>query len=249
MERWISWSGGKDSMASIILCHEKGIKVDGVVMVEVMYDHSRNISGENPIHVKWIRDCAIPKIKKDFGYDVTILRDKEDYLTLFHKVIRKGKNAGRRYGFPLSGRCGINDRLKMRPMRRFFKGKDIEEIVGIGVDEPLRLERLKDKPNKRSVLAEEGYTEYRAKALCEKYGLLSPLYLYVDREGCWFCPNAKWGEYMFMAKCYPKLWAEFVELGKEEDLMCDKFKYSKTVGWVDKVVQLKNKQLSIEDFL
>lgn len=48
MKRYLSWSGGKDSSASIVLCHEKGIPLDGVVFSEVMFSHERHISGENP---------------------------------------------------------------------------------------------------------------------------------------------------------------------------------------------------------
>ena len=54
MKTYLSWSGGKDSSASIILCHEQGIPLDGVIFSEVMFDLSRNISGENPEHIKWV---------------------------------------------------------------------------------------------------------------------------------------------------------------------------------------------------
>ena len=73
LPRYIAWSGGKDSTASIIVCHENGIKVDGVVMSEVMFDHSRNISGENPRHIQWVYNVAIPIIEKVFGYKVIVL--------------------------------------------------------------------------------------------------------------------------------------------------------------------------------
>lgn len=60
MKTYLSWSGGKDSSASIILCHEQGIPLDGVIFSEVMFDLSRNISGENPEHIKWVYETAIP---------------------------------------------------------------------------------------------------------------------------------------------------------------------------------------------
>lgn len=64
MKRYIMCSGGKDSMATIVLAKEHGIKVDGVVIAEVMFDLKRNISAENPIHAKWLHEVAIPKIEK-----------------------------------------------------------------------------------------------------------------------------------------------------------------------------------------
>ena len=63
MKRYLSWSGGKDSTASIIICYENGIHLDGIIMSEVMFDHSRNISGENPKHIEWVYNVAIPIIE------------------------------------------------------------------------------------------------------------------------------------------------------------------------------------------
>ena len=61
MERYLSWSGGKDSSASIIIAHEKGIHLDGIIFSEVMFDRSRNISGENPKQIKWVYETALSK--------------------------------------------------------------------------------------------------------------------------------------------------------------------------------------------
>ena len=59
MKRYLSWSGGKDSSASIVICYENGIHLDGVVMSEVMFDHSRDISGEDPEHIKWVYPASV----------------------------------------------------------------------------------------------------------------------------------------------------------------------------------------------
>lgn len=45
-----SWSGGKDSTASIILAHEHNEPLDLIIFSEVMFDE--NISGELPEHIK-----------------------------------------------------------------------------------------------------------------------------------------------------------------------------------------------------
>ena len=47
-----SWSGGKDSTASIILAHEHNEPLDAIVFSEVMFDLKNKISGENPRHIK-----------------------------------------------------------------------------------------------------------------------------------------------------------------------------------------------------
>lgn len=50
------WSGGKDSTASIILAHEHGEPLDIILFSEVMFDRKRGISGENPEHIRFIKD-------------------------------------------------------------------------------------------------------------------------------------------------------------------------------------------------
>ena len=90
MERYLSWSGGKDSSASIIIAHEKGIHLDGIIFSEVMFDRSRNISGENPKQIKWVYETAIPIIER-LGYKVKVLQAESDYITLFNTRIQIGR--------------------------------------------------------------------------------------------------------------------------------------------------------------
>ncbi len=194
MKRYLSWSGGKDSSASIALCYEKGIYLDGVVMSEVMFDHSRNISGENPEHIKWVYETAIPIIEK-MGYPVMVVKGKEDYLSLFNHRIEKSNvpdRIGKKVGWLLGGMCAANDRLKMRPLREFFKRVgECEQIVGIALDEPKRLERLKDKLNHWSILEQEQVVEADTYAICKSYNLLSPTYDKHKRGGVGFARTVR----------------------------------------------------------
>lgn len=52
-----SWSGGKDSTASIILAHEHGEPLDLIIFSEVMFDE--NISGELPEHIELDRKSVV----------------------------------------------------------------------------------------------------------------------------------------------------------------------------------------------
>jgi hypothetical protein len=61
------------------------------------------------------------------------------------------------------------------------------QYLGIAADEPKRLERLKGT-NKISLLEKYGYTEKMAFDLCEKYGLLSPIYDFTKRGGVGSAP-------------------------------------------------------------
>lgn len=76
------WSGGKDSTASIILAHIHHLPITEIVFCEVMFDKSRNISGEIPEHIDFIRNIAIP-IFEEWGYKIKILHADCDYMDLF----------------------------------------------------------------------------------------------------------------------------------------------------------------------
>ncbi|MBQ6855545.1 MAG: hypothetical protein IJO13_00405 [Lachnospiraceae bacterium] len=216
-----SWSGGKDSTASIILAHLLGLPLDIIVFCEVMYDNKRNISGELPEHMEFIRKTA--KLFERWGYEVITLRSEQDYLSFFNRRIKKATkhkdHIGKRFGFPCFGLCGIKRDLKLKPIERYFKGqKDVIQYVGICADEPERLKSLNKSSNKISILAKYGYTQEMAKDLCERFELLSPSYKYTKRGGCWFCPNAKLEEQYCLYKQYPEIWEEFVNLENELDL-------------------------------
>ena len=53
-----SCSGGKDSIATIILAHENKEPLDEIVFAEVMFDEET--SGELPEHIDFIKNKAFP---------------------------------------------------------------------------------------------------------------------------------------------------------------------------------------------
>lgn len=135
----------------------------------------------------------------------------------------RGKRAGTglKTGFPMAGRCQINRSVKVQPIKDFLKGMKQEEYtqyIGIAVDEPERLERLRGT-NRISLLEKYGYTEEMALELCKKYNLLSPIYDFAPRSGCWFCPNARYTELKHLRKYHRELWNKLLELEDRTDLI------------------------------
>lgn len=178
-----SCSFGKDSIATILLALEHNEPLDRAVFAEVMFDHERGISGEIPEHIEWIYSTAIPRLES-MGVKVDVVRSEKDYVHFFQNMISKGKYQGKIYGFPIGGKCGINHRCKLNPIRRYlrqWKDYDIIQYIGIAKDEPKRLARLKD--NKVSLLDKYGYTEADAMRKCKDYSLISPLYSISRRGG------------------------------------------------------------------
>ena len=228
MKHICCWSGGKDSTASIILAHENNEPLDIIVFVEVMFDKVHGISGENPLHMKFIKEVAKP-LFESWGYRVLILHSDLDYLDVFyHRIERPVKHMehkGMCSGFPLSKRCSVKRDCKLRPMKKFYKSLNEPYVayVGICADEPVRLSSLYKDANKISLLEKYGYTQGMSREKCEEYGLLSDSYELSRRGGCWFCPNAKDCELALIRREQPRVWQQFLSLEKEPDLAFPKW--------------------------
>ena len=81
-----SCSFGKDSIATILLALENNEPLDRVVFSEVMFDHSRNISGELPEHIEWVYDVAIPKLES-MNIVVDVVKAERDYKYFFTNAV------------------------------------------------------------------------------------------------------------------------------------------------------------------
>ena len=99
MKHIASCSFGKDSLATILLALEHGEPLDEAVFVEVMFDHSRKISGEIPEHIDWIYSTAIPKLES-MGVRTRVLRSERDYMYIFYKNRRGGAIRGQNLWLP-----------------------------------------------------------------------------------------------------------------------------------------------------
>ena len=197
-----------------------------------------------------VYETAIPIIER-LGYKVKVLQAESDYITLFNTRIQNSKTAernGKKVGWLLGGMCAANDRLKMRPIREFYKNVgEHEQIIGIAADEPERLQRL--KPNSRSLLAENGIIESETYSMCRRYGLLSPIFEERCRGGCWFCPNCSVKEFAALKRQYPELWAELEMLSHDTEIVSKGFKYGRTFDSVNREIDLINSQMSIFDIV
>lgn len=229
-----SCSFGKDSIATILLALEHGEPLDRVVFSEVMFDHEKGISGEIPEHIEWIHNTAIPRLES-MGVKVDVVRGNLDYISLCNKVLKSGKKVGQKYGLQNRKPCYANSELKIAPIRSYLsrmrKDYDIVQYIGIAIDEPIRLARLKGA-NKVSLLQKYGYTQQMAKDKSKEYNLLSPLYSMGYRGGGWFCFNANIERYMHIRKNYPEYWQALKELYYKTN--STRFKYNKTLQEVER---------------
>jgi hypothetical protein len=90
-----SWSGGKDSTASVILDHIHGLPPSTIIFSEVMFDKKRGISGELPEHIDFVMNKAKP-IFESWGYKVEIVRAKKGLFRSFPShsgtIVKAGKD-------------------------------------------------------------------------------------------------------------------------------------------------------------
>ena len=233
-----SCSFGKDSIATVLLAKAHREPLDEVVYCEVMFD--KDVSGEVPEHRDFIYETAIPKLE-GMGVKIVVLRSEKTYVDLFTGRVTRGPNKGMVRSFPLCGKCAVQRDCKVRSIRQYQKTLPANTVqyIGIAHDEQDRLLRLEDG-RQVSLLAKYNFTEQDARQLCEKAGLLSPVYAFTDRGGCWFCPNAKMPELRHLYDHHPDLWARMLALQAIPGKVTEKFNRTQKFSDIDALFRQEN---------
>jgi len=226
----VSWSGGKDSTASIILLHEIGAKNVHISTVDIMYNDTISAVPEMQ-HFKE----QTAETFKEWGYSVEFIKHPtKTYENEYLHVVTRSKipeRNGKIQGAPIMGMCiftGQKQQLLKKASKQY--GECIE-IIGIASDEQQRFNRHHFKGGKyASILAITHTTENMAKDLCRKYNMLSPLYdMDYKRDGCFFCPYSSLKQIQYRASQNPlvfKVWRDFLEKHlNDEHVSYSKSKY------------------------
>lgn len=219
-----------------------------------MFD--KDTSGELPEHIDFVKNKAIP-VFESWGYEVKILHSDKTYMDCFNRKIgkrsKRKERIGLRWGFPMKRKCHVNRDCKMRQIRKFWKDihEDFTQYIGIAIDETVRMERVVNAGNQVSLLQKYGYTEQMAFELCKEYDLLSPIYTFAPRGGCWFCPNAKCAELKHLRTNHRDLWNKLLSLEDEPDLIGHKWNTLTNTSihdWEERFFW-EERQMSIFDFI
>jgi 3'-phosphoadenosine 5'-phosphosulfate sulfotransferase (PAPS reductase)/FAD synthetase len=197
----VSFSGGKDSTAMLLMMLERGIPVDRVLCVDTtkefpqMYEHIEKVQS-------MIEPLKIDFVKIDFDY-------------WFGEHIKtKGEIGEVGYGWPniFNRWCTT---LKIQAKRK-FKNKDDIDFHGIAFDEMHRTSKNKTGEIFRYPLVEWQITEKQALGYCYSKGLdWGGLYEKMHRVSCWCCPLSRIGELRVLYNDFPELWEELEEMDKK----------------------------------
>ena len=233
-------------MATALLALKYSEPLTALVYCEVMFD--QNISGELPEHAEFIHNVAIPWFENR-GVKVVHLKSDKTFLDVFWHKIKSGKNAGKIQGFPSPGFCKVQDRCKAPPLDRFYRNhKGATQYIGFAKDEDERL--LKLNGSKLSLLSKYGYTQKDAREICRKNGLLSPIYEFCKRGGCFFCPNASDNEFRHLRKYHRELWDRLLELQQVPSVVSPgRFRKNDNIICMESRFDLEDRQLSLFDCL
>lgn len=245
-EFFASWSGGADSTAQIILAIEHGEPMTAAVYCEIMYDKTR--SAEVPEHRDFIYERAIPWMERN-GVQVIVLRSTKTALDWMMSRVTKGPRTGKIHGFPLSGRqgwCSVKRECKLPPLDRFRKEhQGAVYYEGICIDEPGRIKEEKEKTG-AYLLKKYGYTQEMSRGLCRKAGLLSPIYGFAKRGGCFFCPNASDGELRHLWEYHRDLWNELKMIGENPEVVRPrKFRIDEGLSEIEERFLFEKKQMNL----
>lgn len=238
-----SVSFGKDSLATVILALRHKEPLDEAVYCEVMFDDET--SGEIPEHKDFIYNIAIPKLQS-WGVKTVVLRSEKTYVSLFQREIISGTGQGKIRSFPISGKCYIQRDCKIPPIRRYKKSlpDDVVQYIGYANDEQDRLMRL-DNSTRVSLLQRYKIDERDAFDICRREGLLSPIYQFTNRGGCFFCPNAKMKELRHLYDHHKDLWGRMLDLQALPNKITEKFNRDMCFADIDEMFRFEDLQQTL----
>ncbi len=205
----VSFSGGKDSTAMLLMMIEKGMKIDEIIFLDTtvefpeMYEHIR-------------------KVEQYIQRPITILRAEHsfEYMMLDY-VKKKGKNKGQRgYSWSDFRSRWCTSHLKIEVSNKYLKEKykDYEIILyqGIAIDEQKRLEKKSGSEIGSTIVYPLAtifnLTESQALSYCYSKGFTwNGLYEKFNRLSCWCCPLQSLKELRVLYKEFPHLWQKLKE--------------------------------------
>lgn len=213
MKHIVSFSGGKDSTAMLLMMIEKGMTVDEIICCDTgveyptMYDHWKKVE-------EYI-DRPITILKEPHGFLYWLLN--HEYYSRYRETGEITFKKGRSWPRPRARWCTktLKTSLTDSYLRKKYGGKDnYVQYIGIAYDEPKRHKNIPQ--NVIHPLYEWQITEKDALQYCYDRGFRwGGLYEIFSRVSCWLCPLQRISELRKLRKHFPDLWKKLQDLDKK----------------------------------
>jgi len=204
MKHIVSFSGGKDSTAMLLLMIEKKMPIDEIIFCDTgkefpaMYDH-------------------ILAVEKYIGRKITTIRSEKSFEYILGKYKRRRRNGKTQTGkgwADFQMRWCTGD-LKRDVMKKYLSKQKHFLYQGIAFDELHRSKKNKDGRNHKYPLIEWEITEKMALEYCYSKGFYwDGLYEKFSRVSCYCCPLQPLDELYKIYNEFPELWADIVKMDK-----------------------------------
>jgi len=191
----ISYGGGVQSTALVVLAMQRGWRIDEIVHVDLL-------DAESPATREYVKYFA-GWLREAHQRDITILQRDLYGDMLANPAFTPAPWRARDGSFMLRRQC--TRQYKVEPIRRYLYDKYAREkihlMLGISVDE---FHRMRDSGFKRIEnvypLVDERLTRNDCRAILERAGLATP-----PKSSCWFCPYRSVRSQAELLKQYPML--------------------------------------------
>lgn len=230
----VSFSGGKDSTAMLLILLEKGFNIDEIIFCDT--------GKEFPDMLK-----HIDKVEKYIGRQITRIKSNKSFDYLFSEQKRSDKSKYKNikgYGWSSATRRWCTTELKKRVFNDYIKqkyGKDYTLYIGLAFDEQKRVKRNKDTRIKYPLVDWE-MTEQQALQYCYNKGFnWNGLYNHFKRVSCYLCPLQSKSDWLTLKKNYTELYNDAIKL---DEISC--FKFSKNETLRERVERWEKKELEKE---
>lgn len=227
MKHIVSFSGGKDSTAMLLLMLKNNWPVDDIVFFDTgwefpeMYKH-------------------IEKIEKYINRKITRLYPNKSFDYYFYSYKKeKGNNIGKSYSWPDWNNRWCT-RMKINAVNKYVNSFGNPVVYeGLALDESHRF-----NPDKIYPLVKFGYTEKMALNFCYDLGFdWGGLYNLFSRVSCFCCPLKSIQELRALYNYKPELWKTMEKMDQDT---WRSFRNDYTLKQLTRKFKMENKQLKIQ---
>jgi len=191
----ISYGGGVQSTALVVLAMQRGWRIDEIVHVDLLDAEAPNTREYVASFARWLRET--------YNRGITILQRDLYGDMLARPAFTPAPWRARDGSFMLKRQC--TRQYKVEPVRRYLYDKYRREriglMLGISVDE---FHRMRESDAKRIEhlypLVDERLTRNDCRAILERAGLATP-----PKSSCWFCPYRSARSQSELLRQYPAL--------------------------------------------